>query len=80
VQPSEYGYVLLVDGADNARWLLDRLARSFVFRSAKPITQERNSSLCTFHVPRGPRLSLGNLQKLLTEIPEVTLLRIASVG
>lgn len=77
VQPTEYGHVFLVDGAENARWLLDRLGRSFVFRSAEPISQDVKSTLCKFKVPGGPFVSSGRLQKLLTDMPEVTLQRVA---
>jgi hypothetical protein len=80
VQPTDYSYFLLVDGVDNARWLLDRLGQSFVFRSSQPIKQEVDSSLCTFQVPRGPLLSLNKLHALLAQIPEVTLLRVAAVS
>ena len=78
VRPLDYEYLVCVDGIQNARWLSDQLGRSFVFRSAQPINQENNSSLCTFQVPCGPLLSLAKLQKLLTAIPEVTLLRVAT--
>jgi len=77
VQPTEYGHVFLVDGAENARWLLDQLGRSFVFRSAEPISQDVNSTLCKFQVPGGPFVSPGKLQRLLGGMPEVTLLRVA---
>jgi len=77
VRPLDYEYLVCVDGVANARWLLDRLGRSFVFRSSQPISQDVSSTLCTFQVPCGPSLSLTQLQKLLTAIPEVTLLRVA---
>jgi hypothetical protein len=80
VQPTEYGYFLLVDGVENARWLLDQLGRSFVFRSAEPIAQKLDSSLCTFEVPGGPFVTLNMLRKLLVAIPEVTLLSVAASG
>lgn len=78
LQPSEYGYSLLVDGVENARWLLDQLGRSFVFRSAQPIAQKMDSSLCTFEVPGGPFVTFHLLRKLLAAIPEVTLLYVAA--
>jgi hypothetical protein len=77
IQPSDYGFYLLVDGVENAVWLLDRLGRSFVFRSAEPIAEQRNSPFCTFQVAGGPQLTLRKLQQLLVAIPEVTLLRVA---
>jgi len=78
VRPQDYEFLICVDGVDNARWLLDQLGRSFVFRSAQPISQDGKSSLCSFQVPCGPLLSLTKLQKLLANIPEVTLLRVAT--
>lgn len=78
IRPLDYEYLVCVDGLENARWLLDQLGRSFVFRSAQPIGQDLNSALCTFQVPCGPMLSLTRLQKLLVAIPEVTLLRVAA--
>jgi hypothetical protein len=78
VQPLDYEYLVCVDGLKNAQWLLDQLGRSFVFRSSQPISQDTNSPLCTFQVPCGPQLTLTKLQKLLANIPEVTLLRVAA--
>ena len=78
VTPSDYDYLVCVDGLDNARWLLAELARSFVFRSAQPIDQNERSSFCTFLVPRNSMLPFSRFQKLLGAIPEVTLLRIAA--
>lgn len=78
VRPLDYEYLICVDGMENARWLVDQLGRSFVFRSAQPISQDSGSTLCTFQVPCGPLLSLARLNKLLAEIPEVTLLRVAA--
>ncbi len=78
VRPLDYEYLICVDGVENARWLVDQLGRSFVFRSAQPISQDADSSLCTFQVPCGSMLSLARLRKLLADIPEVTLLRVAT--
>jgi hypothetical protein len=78
VRPLDYEYLVYVDGAANARWLLDQLGRSFVFRSAQPISEEKGSSLCTFQVPCGPQLPFAKLRQLLTAIPEVTLLKVAT--
>jgi len=80
LRPLDYGYLVCVDGMENARWLLDQLAGSFVFRSAQPIYQEESSTLCTFQVPSGPLLTFSKFQKLLTAIPEVTLLRVAAAS
>jgi hypothetical protein len=70
--------MVCVDGMDNARWLLDQLSSSFVFRSAKSINEEENSKLCTFQVPCNSSLPFGRFQKLLAAIPEVILLKVAA--
>jgi hypothetical protein len=80
IWPLDYEFLICVDGVTNARWLLDQLGRSFVFRSSQPISQDRNSALCAFQVPCGPMLTLAKLQRMLAEIPEVTLLRVAAVN
>ena len=48
VRPLDYEYLVCVDGVENARWLLDQLGRSFVFRSAQPISQD--CELVALHV------------------------------
>ena len=78
ITPSDYDYLVCVDGMDNARWLLAKLARLFVFRNARPIHQNERSSLCSFEVPRNSMLPFSRFQKLLGAIPEVSLLRIAA--
>jgi hypothetical protein len=76
VWPFDYEYLVCVDGMEHARWLLARLARSSVFPSACLINQERNSSLCTFQVPCNLLLPFSKIKELLTDIPEVTLLKV----
>ena len=52
VRPMDYEYLVCVDGMDNARWLLDQLGRSFVFRSTEWIERRGElSRLCTFKFP-----------------------------
>ena len=62
-----------VDGIENAKWLLDRLGRSFVFKTSEPIDEEADSSCCTFRVMYGSQMSRRVLERLLTAIPEVSL-------
>lgn len=76
VTPLNYEYTVCVDGLDNARWLLDQLAGSFVFRSARPVYHDEGSTLCTFQVPRNSTLSISRFQRLLNVLPEVNLLRV----
>lgn len=62
---------LRVDGPSNARWLLDRLGRSFVFKTADPVDEEFGTSYCTFQVAYNHLVSARGLAKLLGGIPEV---------
>jgi hypothetical protein len=80
VRPLDYEYLVCVDGVENARWLLDRLAGSFIFRSARPIHDEHGSTLCTFQIPCNSVLSFPKFQQLLAAIPEVNLLKAFSAN
>jgi hypothetical protein len=63
-----------VDGTKNAQWLLDRLGRSFVFKTADPIYEETSSSYCTFHLAYNSEMSRRGFERLLAAIPEVNLM------
>lgn len=63
-----------VDGMQNARWLLDKLAWSFVFKTCEPIHDDVGTSQCTFRVSFGPRMSPSVFVRLLSAIPEVRLM------
>ena len=63
-----------VDGMQNARWLLARLGRSFIFKTAAPIDEETGSSSCTFSVAYTSQVPRHNLEKLLARIPEIVLM------
>jgi hypothetical protein len=65
-----------VDGIKNAKWLLDRLGRSFVFKTSEPINEEADSSCCTFRVMCGSQMSRRVLEKLLAAIPEVSVVAV----
>jgi hypothetical protein len=73
VQAMDYEYRVAVDGAKNARWLLERLSRAFVFKSAMPMGENSRSTLCTFQVPYNAKLPFAVFRKLLSAIPEVSL-------
>jgi hypothetical protein len=62
-----------VDGKENAIWLLDRLAQSFVFKNSEPVRDEGYTSFCSFQIAYSPQVSHTNIAKLLAAIPEVTL-------
>ncbi|MEN6494486.1 MAG: hypothetical protein ABFD16_09345 [Thermoguttaceae bacterium] len=63
-----------VDGVQNANWLLDRLARSFVFKSCEPVRNERGPDCCSFRILYGPQMSRAMFERLLGTIPEVNLM------
>ncbi len=65
---------LQVDGTGNAQWLLDRLGRSFVFKTADPMNEEQGTSHCSFQVAYNYQMSPRVLEKLLGGIPEVRLM------
>lgn len=63
-----------VDSIKNAKWLLDRLSRSFVFKSSEPINEDRSSSFSDFRVPYSSQMCHRTFEKLLSAIPEVRLM------
>ena len=65
---------LRVDGIKNAQWLLDRLSRSFVFKTSDPMDEEQGSTCCAFRVAYSSQTSRRGLEKLLVAIPEVKLM------
>lgn len=64
-----------VDGLEQARWLLDWLSRSFVFKTCEPILEDANPLSCTFRVAYSSQVSPARLDSLLAAIPEVCLSR-----
>ena len=73
IRPLDGTCKVRVDGTQNAKWLINRLSESFVFKSCQPLDNDGNSSDCTFQVPYGSQLSGPRLVKLLASIPEVEL-------
>jgi hypothetical protein len=63
-----------VDGIENARWLLDRLSQSFVFKTFEPFGETMGSPVCSFQIPYNPPLSRSKFEGLLAAIPEVRLM------
>jgi hypothetical protein len=74
VRPMDYEYRVLVEGLENAAWLLLELSRAFVFKSAQPINSARGSTLCSFQVPYNAMLPYGVFQRLLKGMPRVTVI------
>ena len=63
-----------VDGIRNARWLLDRLGHSFIFKTSDPVDEEEGSSCCTFRLAYRSQMSRRGFERLLVAIPEVNLM------
>jgi len=63
-----------VEGILKSQWLLSRLGHGFVFKTAEPISEEDDSSYCSFRVAYSSQMSRGGLEKLLARIPEVVLM------
>ena len=67
-------YRVRVDTVEHAKWLLDQLSQSFVFKTAAPLIETEGTSACSFEVPLNPRMSRAKLEKLLGAIPEVKMM------
>ena len=74
IRPSGGNCRVRVDSIKNARWLLDRLSRSFVFKSSEPINEDQGSSCSTFRVPYSSQMPRSTFEKLLAGILEVRLM------
>lgn len=64
-----------VEGEQNARWLLARLAQTFAFKGGEPVCELAGVNCCTFRVPYSSVLSRSALANLLAGIPEIRLMR-----
>ena len=73
IRPLESNCRIRVDGVENTRWLLDRMGRSFVFKTAAPVDEETGSSCCAFRVAYSSHINLRGLARVLAAIPEVRL-------
>lgn len=74
MRPLGHACRVRVDGITNTQWLLDRLGRSFVFKTAEPVCQDLSSSCCTFQVMYSSQMARRSLEKLLQAIPQVRLM------
>lgn len=63
-----------VDGMENAKWLLDQLSRSFIFKTSEPFGVTAGSTVCSFAVPYNTSLSRSKFERTLAAIPELTLM------
>lgn len=64
-----------LEAIENAEWLIDRLSASFVFKTCEPLYERRDSTECTFRIAHNSQLSGPRLERLLSGIHEVRLLR-----
>jgi hypothetical protein len=60
-----------VDGIRNARWLLNRLSESFVFKSPQPLDNDMATACSDFQVQYGSQMSGSKFADLLATIPVV---------
>jgi hypothetical protein len=63
-----------VDGMRNARWLLNRLSESFVFKNSEPLDDDMVTACSSFQVQYSSQMSGPKFAKLLAGIPEVCLM------
>ncbi len=69
----ESASVLRVSGMENARWLLERLSDSFVFKTSEPMRDVQDSSDYTFCVAHNSQMSGPCFERLLAGFREVKL-------
>jgi hypothetical protein len=74
IRPSTSNCKVRVEGMKNARWLLDRLTQSFVFKSSEAIDDDEAPSYSTFRVAYSSQTPRSKFEKLLVAIPEVELM------
>ena len=73
VQPMDAEYRVSVEGVANANWLIKELSRSFVFKSAAPMSNDMQSAVCSFQVPYNAVLPFAEMRRILAAIPVVRL-------
>jgi hypothetical protein len=61
-------------GIRNAKWLLNRLSRSFLVKSSETVNEKECFPCCTFRVPYNFQMCHRTFERLLTAIPEVRLM------
>ncbi len=74
IHPLASTYKVRVLGIENAKWLLDRLRQSFVFKRSESVNEKDCFPCCTFSVPYRSQTRPSMLEKLLASIPEVKLM------
>jgi hypothetical protein len=74
IQPLANVCFVRVEGKERAKWLLTRLSRYFVFKTSEPVTEELNSSRCTFRLAYSSVLPRQEIERILARIPEIQIL------
>jgi hypothetical protein len=74
LRPLNSGCKVRVDCIKNARWLLDRLSQSFVFKSSEAMNEDEFFPACVFSVAYGSQMCHSVFRKLLSGISEVNLM------
>ena len=74
LRPLNNGCRVKVDGIKNARWLLNRLSQSFIFKGSEAMNEDEFFPACVFAVPYGSQMSHPVFSKLLRDISEVDLM------
>ena len=74
IRPMDSFCRVRVDGMKNAERILERLSRSFVFKTSDPVNAVQSSSHFTFRVAYSSQMSPSRFERLLSAIPEVQLM------
>lgn len=74
IRPLSNACRVRVDGMLNARWLLNRLSESFVFKNSEPLDDNTETACSSFRVQYSSEMSGPKFAKLLAGIPEVYLM------
>jgi hypothetical protein len=74
IRPLSSACQVRVDGMQNARWLLNRLSESFVFKNSEAMDDDVETACSSFRVQYGSQMSGPKFAKLLAAIPEVYLM------
>ena len=74
LRPLNSGCKVRVDDVKSARWLLNRLSQSFVFKNSEAMNEDEFFPACVFAVAYGSQMSHPLFWKLLHGISEVDLM------
>lgn len=63
-----------IEGAENARWIIDRLTETHSLPMLEAVEVTSTESGCMFEVPNSPQRTLTTLERALARIPGVKLM------